>query len=209
MAFRDPKDSDLCLVDDVATALGMATPITDAQRDELQRLVSAATQAMIEEAQLPRRYDGKPQTFFDDKYDERFNGSGTGILPLRHRPLIKIITLTVDGRPIAPTVSDTDFGYCAERGVGVILLRGFCFQRGIQNVRLVSKAGFDEDHPMRDALAQAAIETVSVMYQSKKYLHIQSEKLGDQMITYAKQAFSPRAKTLLGQMQSKMPVAVF
>lgn len=206
---RDPKDSDLCLVSDVAVALELKTPLTDAQQDELQRLVSAATQACIEMASLPRRADGKPPTFFDDKYDERFNGSGTGMLPLRHRPLIKVVSLAIDGVPIKPSTSETDYGYIPERGVGTILLRGMCFRRGIQNVRLVTFAGFDEDHPMRDALAQAAVELVAFMFRGKKFVHLSSEKLGDQMIRYAKDSMPARTRELLMEISPKMPIAVY
>lgn len=194
--------TDLTTLANVKTFLGQTTTAADI---ELQQLISGVTQSMYLEAGLQAREDGEPPSLFEDTYKERYHGLGGSSMLLRWSPIVKVTALTIDDTLIPAAKTARESGYVWDRFA--VWVRGYVFTRGIRNVGVTYTAGVDPNGTLAKSLELETIELVAAMFKGKKYLHIQSEKLGDQMITYARQAMPDRVRELLMRIGPKMAVA--
>lgn len=195
------QPTDLATLADVKTYLGITTTQND---QELQQLLSGVTQAMYLEAHLPTREDGEPITLFEDTYKERYSGKGGPIQSLRWTPVTKVMALSINEVDVPLSTKSTDPGFTWDRFA--VYVRGHRFTPGIRNIAITYTAGQDASGPLAATLTLETVELVAAMFKGKKYLHIQSEKLGDQMVTYARQSMPQRVLDLLSRIGPKVAI---
>jgi hypothetical protein len=119
----------------------------DVDMDVVGRLITAVSWQI----QNFLSYDIASQT-----YSRTFNGRGGDRLMVPDYPVTAVQALSVDGVAIPPAQSQTDSGYVCD-GKATIYLRGYTFNRGVQNVALTYVAGYAVTPP---DIVQACLEWV-------------------------------------------------
>jgi uncharacterized phiE125 gp8 family phage protein len=173
--------SALCALADVKAFLGITGSATDAV---LQSLVTNAS-ALIES------YCSR--VFARATYTETRNGNGGSRLFLANSPVSAVSAVAIDGQTIPAASGPLTTGYAFD--AGVIYLRGYCFNRGVQNVTVSYTAGFAT---VPADVAQACIELVAAKFAKRDRIDKQSETLGTQQtISYSMADMPAQVKAAL------------
>src|SRR5215469_1463317 len=132
----------------------LSPPLTTTADDALlTRLVTSASQFI-------QTWLGR--TIAQTSYSETRNGQGGTRLFLRNRPVVSVVSLTVDGIAIAPAAGPGQPGYLFDDNS--IYLSGTAFTRGQQNVAVTYTAGYVATPP---ELEQACIALVALRYKER------------------------------------------
>jgi hypothetical protein len=107
---------------------------------------------------------------------ETYDGNDSDRLLPRSFPIIAVTAVSVDGVAITPSTLPTLSGFVWDSRR--ILLRGFTFFRGVQNVQVSYTAGYSAV-PLD--LKQAAIETFALAYRQRTHLGEKSSSMGGQV----------------------------
>ena len=181
--------ADLCSMEDVKRYLSYIAPTGVSANDiELQRLITYATGVLAGLCQLPAREDGEPVIFQSDRYVEHYDGMGTFRLALRRNPISTVQKVSVDGLAIPKSPGAPQPGFQFDRYS--VVLRGYRFAKGLQNVVITYVAGYDEGDPVLDELRQAAVELVAFLERTKDFIGIRSKHIGTETVTYASSVYS-------------------
>lgn len=136
----------------------------------ISRLISAASEAV----QKRLGYDIASQ-----QYTETRNGNGKLVMPFRVAPVSAVASLTIDGVMIPARTTPTGSGYVFDDDY--VLLAGYCFTRGQQNVGIVYTAGYDATPA---DLEQAVLEIVVLKFKERDRIGVSSETLAGQTISF-------------------------
>lgn len=174
--------SDLCALADVKAFLGITTSANDAVLSKLITNVSAAIESFCN------------RTFASASYTENRNGLGGNRLFLANGPVSAVASVAVDGQAIPAAVGTGD-GFLFDETT--VYLRGYCFNRGVQNVAVSYTAGFAA---VPADVAQACIELVASHFAKRDRIDKASETLGTQQtISYSQADMPASVKTALKQ----------
>jgi hypothetical protein len=98
-------------------------------------------------------------------FTEVRDGNGGPAMMLKNYPVISMVSLTVDGQAVPVSTSTSSPGYLVERADPEppgsrqsVLLRGSCFNRGIQNVVHTYNAGYQVSAEPVTAAAAVTVE---------------------------------------------------
>lgn len=116
-------------------------------------------------------------------------------LPLVVKPIRAILYLSIDGQPIGPAPSlnqpmtiDNAAGYAFNPNM--LVVRGWRFTRGFQNIVVQYTGGFD---PIPNDIQQACIEMVAHKYRQRTRIGERTKSLGGaESVTYETSLFSPK-----------------
>jgi uncharacterized phiE125 gp8 family phage protein len=172
----------LCTLADVKAFLGLTTSATDGVLTTLIANVSATIESYCN------------RTFASTAYAETRNGQGGNRLFLANGPVTAVASVSVDGQAIPPAMG-TGIGYLFDETT--VYLRGYAFNRGVQNVAVAYTAGFAA---VPSDVAQACIELVASHYAKRDRIDKASETLGTQQtISYSQADMPAAAKSALKQ----------
>jgi hypothetical protein len=129
-------------------------------------------------------------------YMEIRNGRGSYAMQTDGYPITVVSSVTIDGVSIPAATSATASGYAYS--TGAIYLRGYTFNRGVQNVVLSYTAGLAA---VPGDIAQACIEIVATKYNRRRDLHVSGKTLGGETISYTMADIPASAKLALGNYQ--------
>lgn len=107
---------------------------------------------------------------------ETYDGNDSDRLLTHYFPIIAVTAVSVDGVTITPSILPTLSGFIWDSRR--ILLRGFTFSRGVQNVQVSYTAGYSAV-PLD--LKQAAIETFALAYRQRTHIGEKSNSMGGQV----------------------------
>lgn len=170
----------------------LSPPLTTTTDDALlTRLVTAASQFI--QAWLGR-------TIAETAYSETRNGLGGTRLFLRHRPIVSVASVTVDGVAIAPVAGPGQPGYLFDDNS--VYLAGTAFTRGQQNVTVAYTAGYATTPP---ELEQACIALVALRYKERDRIGQVSKNLAGEVVSFAQKDMPADVQTLLDQYRSVVP----
>lgn len=172
--------ADLTTLANAKQWLGVTTSADDAL---LSRLVSAASDYI--QTWLNR-------TIQSQAYTETRDGTGGAKLSLANYPATAVSLVSVDGISIPPSAGVNSPGYLFSPTQ--IILRGYSFTRGIQNVTLAYTAGFATTP---NEIEQSAIELVSLRYKERDRIGLVSKGLAGETISYSQKDFSDAIETTL------------
>lgn len=173
----------LCALADVKAYLGITSSATDGVLTTLIGNVSAAIESYCN------------RTFASASYTETRNGQGGWRLFLANGPVTAVASVSVDGVSIPAAPDALSSGYVVDQNT--VYLRGYCFNRGVQNVTVTYTAGFAS---VPGDVAQACIECVASHFAKRDRIDKASETLGTQQTISYSQADMPAAvKTALKQ----------
>lgn len=140
-----------------------------------------------DEAQLTRIL-GEVSTFIEGKvarsfaaadYDESYDGNGSHYMAVRQGPILSITSLMIDGLSITPA-SRTAVGY-AFKDAAVLLTGGLKFGRGVMNVEISYRAGYET---IPGDVELAAIEGAALVYKRRGHLDVSSQALAGSTTSY-------------------------
>jgi hypothetical protein len=127
--------------------------------------------------------------------NETYDGNDSDRLLPHSFPIIAVSSVIVDGAPVQPATGPTTSGFVWD--TRRILLRGFRFNCGVQNVQVAYTAGY-ASVPLD--LKQAAIETFALAYRQRVHVGEKSNSMGGQVtIAFDMSDVPPRALTVFNQ----------
>ena len=186
--------SDLTTLADVKAWLQTghnAFPVTD--DGLLTRLITAASQYI-------QSWLNRPIVLAD--YVEVRDGTGGEALQFACFPVVEVQSLTIGAQAIPRAASTEAAGYVYSPTQ--LFVRGYRFNRGVQNVTFSYTAGYPSIPP---DIAQACIELVALRYRERTRIGEVSKSLGGaETVTYAQKDLSDAIKTLLQQYRMVIPV---
>lgn len=107
---------------------------------------------------------------------ETYDGTGTDHLLPRNFPIISVASVTIDTVAISQAASTVTSGFLWDQRR--IMLRGFRFSRGLQNVSITYTAGYSS---VPIDLKQAAIEAFALTYRQRPHIGEKSNSMGGQV----------------------------
>lgn len=184
----------LCSLDDLKTWLGVTGTGQDGM---LTRLITAAS-AFIE-SWLSR-------TVAVTDYTETRDGNNTMRLMLRHYPVAAITSVSIDGVAIGAAGSAIENGYVFDDKQ--VLLRGYRFTHGYQNVTIVYSAGLSSNAPndVPGDLQQACIELAALKYRRRMNEGNSSKSIQGETVAFVTADMPKPVATLLSQYRNVVPV---
>ena len=126
---------------------------------------------------------------------DTYDGNGSDRLLPKSFPIISVSAVTIDSASIPASTGPlvAGFTFDARR----VLLRGFRFCRGVQNVSLTYTAGYSS---VPVDLKRAAIEAFALAYRQRTHIGEKSNSLGGRVtIRFDMSAVPPRSMTVFNQ----------
>jgi hypothetical protein len=192
-----PNPIDLTTVADFAAVLSIS-PVTDAQSDLFQRLITAAS--MFLQTQLGR-------FFASQAYSENRNGTGTHMLMFANYPVTAVSAVSINGQAIsAATPGDAgSAGYLFDETT--LYLIGYRFWRGVQNISFSYTAGYaTTPYDVEQYCIELAGRKMKQYAKGGERLGVSSTIIAAQNINYEKSDLTDTFKSLLRQYQKVIPV---
>jgi hypothetical protein len=178
---------DLCTVNDLAAWLPNYNHNDDTNLQSLITYGSAQILAFLNRSHILASAIGALVETYDGNDSDR-------LLP-RYFPVLGVTAVSVDGVSIAPSTQPALSGYAWD--TRRILLRGFTFCRGVQNVQVAYSAGYSTI-PLD--LKQAAIEAFALAYRQRTHIGEKSSSMGGQTtLAFDVSDVPPRSLTVFNQ----------
>ena len=174
--------NDLTTLDNVKSWLGLTTTTDDAL---LTRLISASSgfiQSILN------------RMLASQAYTEIRDGKGTRSLSLANYPVTAVATLTIDGITIPPAPAVNQAGYVFSSGQ--IMLYGYCFTRGFQNIAISYTAGYST---IPYEIEQACIELCVLRYKERDRIGQVSKSIAGEVVSFTQKDMPADVMTLLQQ----------
>jgi hypothetical protein len=193
---RQSQTDDLCELQDVKDYLfrggGNQTVADD---NLLTRLITAASEWIRQETS---------RNYAAGNYTETRSGQGGRILFLRNPPANAVSSLYIDGAEIpARNNSVTAYGQNGYTfGDDKIVLTGYSFNRGIDNIQITYSIGNNTTFP---DIEQVCVEMVSLTYREIDRLGHASKVLGGEQVSFDLKALSNRSRETLDHYKSPIP----
>jgi hypothetical protein len=126
---------------------------------------------------------------------ENYDGNDSDRLLPRNFPIISVSSVSIDGVAVQPATTPTTAGYLWDGRR--ILLRGFRFCRGLQNVQLSYSAGYPSV-PLD--LKQAAVEAFALTYRQRVRIGEKSNSMSGQVnVSFDMGDVPPRSMAIFSQ----------
>lgn len=159
---------DLCTVSDLAAWLPNYNHNDDTN---LQNLITYGSLQVL-------TYMNRPHILSSviGPLSETYDGNDSDRLLPHYFPIIAVTAVSVDGLPIMQSMQPSSAGFVWDSRR--VLLRGFVFCRGVQNVQISYTAGYSAV-PLD--LKQAAIEAFALAYRQRTHIGEKSNSMGGQV----------------------------
>ncbi|HWR15165.1 MAG TPA: hypothetical protein VN577_10070 [Terriglobales bacterium] len=136
--------------------------------------------------------------FLSQPYTQKFNGTGNFMLCPRFAfptsPITAVTSLTVNGTTIPAALDDKHCGYVFDDST--VYLRGYCFDRGIQNVSLTYTAGLTS---IPAELEQACLDACARWLKRRDFIGQDSITADGQTTQFDKDDVPNTARNVLDQ----------
>ena len=126
---------------------------------------------------------------------ENYDGNDSDRLLPRQFPIISVTAVTIDGVPVPQSTAPNMAGFLWDQRR--LLLRGFRFCRGVQNIQISYTAGYSSV-PLD--LRQAAIEAFALAYRQRVRIGEKSNSMSGQItIAFDMSDVPPRSMSVFNQ----------
>jgi hypothetical protein len=173
--------ADLTTLANVKGWLGVTATTDDAL---LTRLISAASDYV--QKWLNR-------TIAEQPYTETRDGTGGYVMMFANYPVSAVSSLTIDGVTIPAAGNAQGSGYLFSANK-LVLVGGYQFTRGLQNVVVSYTAGFATTP---NEIEQATIELISLRYKERDRIGQISKAIGGETVTFSQKDLSDAIQTTL------------
>jgi hypothetical protein len=159
---------DLCTVNDLAAWLPNYNHNDDVN---LQNLITYGSLQIL-------TYLNRPHLLASaiGPLNETYDGNDSDRLLPHFFPIISVASVTVDGVSVSPSIQPSVAGFLWDSRR--VLLRGYVFKRGVQNVQVAYTAGYSA---LPLDLKQAAIEAFALAYRQRTHIGEKSNSMGGQV----------------------------
>jgi hypothetical protein len=130
------------------------------------------------------------------------DGTGGTAMMTRDFPVASVQAVEVDGQAIPAAGGFGRSGWRLGDG-RTIVLEGYRFARGVQNIRIAYTAGFAA---VPGDVEQACIETVALAWARAEHIDVSSKSLAGETISYITSELTPSAKQMLGNYRRVAPL---
>ncbi len=134
---------------------------------------------------------------------ETYDGPGGVRLALRNYPVLSISALSIDGISIPQSTSPAANGWVLSSSKAGVVLRGYTFSEGVENVLVTYSAGYATTPP---DVAQACKELVGLRYKERDRIGFVSKAISGEVVTYSQKDMSEGIKTLLNSYREVRPI---
>lgn len=180
--------SDLTTLGKVKAWMGISNTADDVQLERLITAVSEYIQTWLN------------RTIASKSYVDVVDGHGGSAIMLSNYPVTAVASVVVDGQPVPVATSSTGPGY--RFNSTMIVLNGYAFTRGFQNVTISYTAGYAATPP---EIEQACIELVALRYKERDRIGQQSKAVGGEVVSFITKDFSDPIKTILNNYRKVVP----
>lgn len=177
----------LTTVENVKNYLGINSPNDDALLD---RLVTAASDYI--QKWLNRNFGAQ-------EYVEKQNGQDMDVCMVRNYPIISVAEVKVGEVVVPPATSTLDAGYVYNDTS--IMLQGYVFPRGKNNVKFTYTAGIDTPSDVE----QACIELIAHRYKERDRIGLVSKGLAGETTAFSQKDMPESVRTLLATYKKVIP----
>jgi hypothetical protein len=135
------------------------------------------------------------RTIASAPYVDKINGIGSQRVQFANYPVTAVSSLTIDGQtiPAAPSPITTFWnGYVFD--AQMIMVQGYCFTRGSQNITIAYTAGFATT-PFD--IEQAVLEIIDLRYKQRANQGYVSKALAGETVTFDRKDMSASTLTVL------------
>ena len=126
-------------------------------------------------------------------YNDLRNGNGKYFMLLQEFPVTEVLSVNISGRDIPKSNSLTEPGFFVNDRM-VYLRHGITFERGIGNVSISYRAGYEK---CPADLAQAVVEMVALRYRERDRVGHASKTLGGETVAFTITDFPVQVRTIL------------
>jgi len=126
-------------------------------------------------------------------YSDTLNGNGKHFMVLQEFPVAEVLSVNIGGRDIPKSNGLTEPGFFMNDRA-VYLRHGIVFERGVGNVSISYRAGYDKC-PVD--LAQAVVEMVALRYRERDRIGHASKTLGGETVAFTITDFPVQVRTIL------------
>jgi hypothetical protein len=141
-----------------------------------------------------------------DTYDEIRSGNGYGHMQLfmRHWPITAVSAVTINGLTIpAKSVTANFFSSGFKFDDKSIVLMGYAFEKGIDNVEVEYTAGYDS---IPADITQACIELTALRYRERTRIGENSKSLAGEVVSFNTKAMTDSILESLNRYRRVIPV---
>lgn len=163
--------------------------------DLLERLISAAS-AFIGD------YTGRG-SMISAAATEYYDGTGSAVLMLRRYPITAVAALKINGSSVAAAQPYPKEGFFFDQQS--VMLRGYLFQRGLQNIEVSYTAGYAQDSIPAD-LQQACIDLVGFKYKNRQHIDETTKGLAGTTTSYIQDELPKNLRLMLDNFRRVLPV---
>jgi hypothetical protein len=191
---RQPNSIDLCALSEVRSYVfrggGNATATDD---DLLQRLITAASGWLRTEAQIG---------IVAANYTETRSGHDGRILFVKNPPILSVTSVSINGNIISARASNDFLSNGYSFADSYVSLSGFVFSRGVDNVQIQYRGGYNSAPP---EIEQACIEAVGWSYREIERLGQTSKVLSGETVAFSTDALSKRSQRAIERLRRVVP----
>ncbi|HYL92768.1 MAG TPA: hypothetical protein VEW69_06385 [Alphaproteobacteria bacterium] len=127
--------------------------------------------------------------------NEIYDGNDSDRLLPHFFPIVTVTSVSVDGAAVPLATSPTAPGFLWDSRR--VLLRGYKFNRGVQNIQIAYSAGY-ASVPLD--LKQAAIDTFALIYRQRTHIGEKSSSMGGQLtLAFDMSDIPARAMSIINQ----------
>jgi hypothetical protein len=166
--------------------------VSTSDEDSVQAAITAASRFIVEIVDRPIKAATSTRTV---------SGTGGTMVYLPNTPVISVTSVTVDGAAIpAATPGGSDLGWVLDRQL--VVLRGYTFTKGTQNVRVVYESGYTA---VPQHIEHVTKKLVGLWYKERDRLGQASKSQEGVSITYSVEALPEDVKLLLEHIKGVVP----
>ena len=134
---------------------------------------------------------------------ETYDGPGGVRLGLRNFPVTAVASLAIDGVTIPAASGPTANGYILSASRTGLVLRGYRFTEGVENVVVTYTAGYASTPADVD---QACKELIALRYKERDRIGYVSKSVGGEVVAFSQKDMSEGVKTLLNAYREVRPL---
>ena len=141
------------------------------------------------------------RSFASQDYNEARDGTGGARMMFADYPVTAVSSVVVDGLAIPASPDEIQPGYYFDKTS--IMLAGYVFGRGMNNVKMTYTAGYAATPP---EIEQACIEMISLRYKERDRIGHQSKSLAGETVTFFIKDMPDSVRTILNNYRKVAPV---
>lgn len=142
------------------------------------------------------------RSLVSQSHEETRDGNGSRKIMLSNYPISAVVSLTIDGVVIPQAANSQGAGFMVTPNL-IILVGGYVFTRGLQNIVVTYTAGF---FTVPAEIEQACIEVIAIRYKERDRIGQVSKSIGGETVSFSQKDFPDSVRTILNNYKKVVPM---